>query len=138
MRRQSLAIYAGLSIALSCPVAAQEVSSARVENSSEQGLIVPPSAPKAAQIEPMVAPVKRSAPKTPSIMTTGSIPEPSRQPTVRPADSAKADNGKSDKASEKTSGKSASCASNTKRAGRKDCVKVADEAATAKKPAKRK
>lgn len=108
-------------------------------NQNDRGLIVPPSAPRPAQIEPMVAPVKRSAPQTPSRdakKTTASFgkekPDSSKS---KPAGKSAADQ---KAAQPKTSSKSDDCSTGQKVKGER-CVKLklADQETAAKKAKKK-
>lgn len=124
MRIGTLAFCAWLLTAIAGAAAAEEfTSTAGAEPQSQTGLIVPPSAPKAAQIEPMVAPVKRSAPITPVI--AGKSENSGK--TAKP-----------EKSAVKTSEKSASCGAGKKRASGDKCVKVAEDVGPVKKSAKKK
>lgn len=97
---------------LAVPVFAAEniAAPASGDQKADPGVIVPPSVPRAAQIEPMVAPVKRSAPQMPAS-------------AVKIEKIEKSDKAGADKSKNASAGKSATCDLGKKRGER--CVTVA-------------
>jgi len=102
--------------------AEEKAAPATSEQKVEAGELKPPSVPRAAQIEPMVAPVKRSAPQTPA---SASKLEKAGKP----------DQASAEKSKDASTVKSAACGSGKKRGDR--CVKVAADDQPAKKSKKK-
>ncbi len=115
-------LAAAVATALPLSAAEEQAATASSDQKADAGDIVPPSVPRAAQIEPMVAPVKRSAPQMPASAGKAAKAEASGKPGA-------------EKPKDATADKTASCSAGKKRGDR--CVKVAADDAPAKKSKKK-